>query len=479
MLALLLVCGGAVVYGYFVIRWENDHRDEIRRGDAAMAAGDLSTAIEAFSGAIALKSDSMIGYLMRGEAYRRRDELEAAVRDLRRAADIDPGAPRPRELLGDVNYARNRFPPAADHYQAYVELDDRSPRVLYKLALARYRAGQPTLCEEAVRKSLSIDEDFAEAQYLMGLCQRDAQKPADAVASFLRAIALAPTLIAAREELADLYGLLGRTENWIAQLDALRALDPKPARDVSLGLAYSRAGQPDRAVVTLRQAAERYPNHRRTYVALGRVWLEAAQVQSDRIELNKALEALEKAVAEEQTSESCMLLGRALLLASEPEPAERLLQQATAKLPADPLAFYYLADAAERRAHFDVARQALVDYIALAGDEPDARRARRTRSARGRSLDARQGLPVRGRLVRARGPGLQRRHKRSRPAGRSPLARWSARCRPRHARQDPREESCERRRDQPAQPSAVGGRNTGTYRINQDQSERTDGHDSR
>ena len=248
------------------------------------------------------------------------------------------------------------------------------PAFLYKLALARYRAGQPTLCEEAARKSLSIDENFGEAHYLMGLCQRDAQKPAEAVASFLKAIAVAPTLLAAREELADLYGLSGRTEQWIAQLDALRVLDPKPDRDVSLGLAYSRAGQPDRAVVLLRQAAERYPNHRRTYVAIGRVWLEAAQIRSDRIELNKALEALEKAVAEEQTSESCMLLGRALLLASEPEPAERLLQLATAKLPADPLAFYYLADAAERRAHFDVARQALVDYIALAGEEPDTRR---------------------------------------------------------------------------------------------------------
>ncbi len=47
-----------------------------------------------------------------------------------------------------------------------------------------------------------------------------------------------------------------------------------------------------------------------------------------------------------------MLLGRALLLASAAEPAERMLQRATEKLPADPLAFYYLADAAERRAHF-------------------------------------------------------------------------------------------------------------------------------
>ncbi len=51
-----------------------------------------------------------------------------------------------------------------------------------------------------------------------------------------------------------------------------------------------------------------------------------------------------------------------------------MLQQATRKLPADPLAFYYLADAAERRAHYDVARQALIDYSALAGEDSDARR---------------------------------------------------------------------------------------------------------
>jgi len=51
-----------------------------------------------------------------------------------------------------------------------------------------------------------------------------------------------------------------------------------------------------------------------------------------------------------------------------------MLLQATAKLPVDPLAFYYLADAAERRSHYDVARQALVDYVALAGEDADARR---------------------------------------------------------------------------------------------------------
>ncbi len=376
LLTLLLLSGLAGVYGYLVTRWENGHRDLIGRGDAAMAAGDFSTAIEAFSGAIALKHDSMVGYLMRGDAYRRRDELEAALRDLRQAAVIDPGATRPRELLGDVNYARRRYPPAAEHYQAYVDLDDRSPRVLYKLALARYRAGQPTLGIEALQKAVAIDDTLAEAYYLMGLCQRDAQRPSEAIVSLQKAIRIAPAgaLLQAREELADLYGRLGRTEEWITQLEALKALDPGPARDVTLGLAYSKAGQSDRAVITLKHASERHPKYRHVWVALGRVWLESAQARSDRVDLNKALEALEKAVGEEDTSEAYMLFGRALLLASAAEPAERMLQQATEKLPADPLAFYYLADAAERRAHFSIARQALLDYMALAGEDPDPRR---------------------------------------------------------------------------------------------------------
>jgi tetratricopeptide (TPR) repeat protein len=261
--------------------------------------------------------------------------------------------------------------PAAEHYQAYVELDDRSPRVLYKLGLSRYKAGQSALAIEALKKAIAIDDRFAEAHYLMGLCQRSAQQPSEALASLRRAISLSPTMFHAREELADLYTRLNRPDDSIAELEVLNALDPGPARAVTLGLAYARAGQADRAVITLRRAAERYPDHHYTFVALGRVWLETAQARADRVELNKALEALEHAVGVEDSSEAYMLFGRALLLASDDELAERMLVQATQKLPADPLAFYYLADAAERRLHFDVARQALLDYSALDGDDAD------------------------------------------------------------------------------------------------------------
>ena len=121
----------------------------IEQGETALADGDTYAAIESFSGAVALKPDSMLGYLRRGETYRRRNELEAALRDLMRASQLDPTATRPLELLGDVNASLLRYDRAAARYDAYLALDDQSPRVLYKLALARYRGAEPVADADA------------------------------------------------------------------------------------------------------------------------------------------------------------------------------------------------------------------------------------------------------------------------------------------------------------------------------------------
>ena len=45
-------------------------------------------AIEAFSGALALKRDSMLAYLKRGDTYRRRGELTAASGEELRAVPV-------------------------------------------------------------------------------------------------------------------------------------------------------------------------------------------------------------------------------------------------------------------------------------------------------------------------------------------------------------------------------------------------------
>jgi tetratricopeptide (TPR) repeat protein len=379
----LLGLSAAGVYAYTLNERERTYRQLIADGDAALARDNASAAIEAFSGAIALKDDSMVGYLKRGQTYRWRGEVVAAIRDLRRASEIDPAATRPLEELGDAYLADTprRYGAAAGRFQEYVRLDNRAPRVLYKLAFARYNEGHVGQAIDALQRAIALDERFAEAHYLLGLCHRDAQHLDAARTALEQAIALQPALLQAREELAAVYGVLGRTDSRLRELGALAALDPSASREVSLGLAYAKAGQPEHAVLTLGRAAERYPDHPYVYVALGRVWLEIAQARPDRVALSKAIEALEGAVGSDDSSEALTLFGRALLMTSDAETAERMLQDATAKRPVEPLSFYYLADAAERLGHYDIARRALVDYEALRGDETDARR-RATQAAR-------------------------------------------------------------------------------------------------
>jgi superkiller protein 3 len=372
LLALLLVLGaaGVAVAGYIAVKQERRFRQLVADGDAALARDDTYVAIEAYTGAITLKSNSMLAYLRRGETYQHRGDIAAAQRDLRRAAELDPSATRPREMLGDLQFAQGRYDSAAEQYAASAQLDDASPRVQYKLALSRYRAGKTADAVAPLERAVALDEKLAEAHYLQGLVLRDLGQPKEAVAALRRAVALAPALVQARGELSDLYEELDRDPDALRELDALAALDSRPERFVALGLAYARAGRTDRAVVTLGTAVERFPESAAAYTALGRVWLQSAEGRPDRVALRKAIEALEGAIdAGANDSEVLGLLGRAHYLNGHLEPAERILRDAATRLPVDPDVFLYLADAAERLGHSDLARRALVSYRTLHEDD--------------------------------------------------------------------------------------------------------------
>jgi tetratricopeptide (TPR) repeat protein len=365
--AVLLLAAITVAYGYTVTRRERVYRQLVVQGEYALVRGDTFTAVSTFGDAIALKPDSMLGYLKRGDAHRRRGDFEAAAADLETARTLDPSSPRAFELLGDVNVARQLPDRAAEDYEASIRLDDRAPRVLYKLALSRHVAGKHPEAVEALRQAVQLDARFAEAHYLLGVCLLKMRQVPAAQAAFERAVAVAPGLLPAREQLADVYGMLGRRSSRLRQLEELLVADGGPARQVTLGLAYAEAGQMARAVRLLSSAAGMYPDHARIYLAVGRVWLAAASEGPDHVALAKAIEALEHAATMDASSEALTLLGQARLAASEAAAAERTLRQATDTLPADPDAFLSLAEAAERLGHVQVARQALVDYQALTG----------------------------------------------------------------------------------------------------------------
>ena len=392
-IVVLTLAAGASIVAFQMVR-DRDYRALLVRGDAALRGDQAVPAIEAYSGAATLRPDSMLPRLRRGEAYQRRGDFDAAIRDFRDAANLDAAATRPREDLGDALYQLQRYQRAAEAYESTLALDDRLIRVDYKLAIARYRAGDARGAVAALSRASQGADATAEMHYLLGLAFRDLDRRADAEQAFEKAIAMSPGLIAAREELADVYAAQTRRADALDQLQVLVGLDRnRVERQVGVALALARAGRTEPAIVTLGTALERTPDDARIFQALGQVWLQDAEVRNDRLALNKALEALERAAnATSVNSDTLTLFGRALLRDGQVERAEQVLQVATSRYPVDPMSFAYYATAAERQKHLDAARQALIDLVALQGDDENLVE----RSTRIASLSMRLNDPAAG-----------------------------------------------------------------------------------
>lgn len=368
LLMVALAVGGAMAWT--TLQRDREYQRLLAAGEAALAADQTLGAIEAFSGAIALKNDSMAGWLKRGETYHIHGDLTAAVRDLQTAATLDPSATRPLELLGDVNYSQERYRRAAERYEAYLRLDDQSPRLLYKLALAHYRDGRVAGAIVPLRRAVQLSDRFAEAYHLLGLALQKQRQTREAAAAYRQAVTVNPALVPAREALADLYASTGRHAARLEQLEALAALDTeRPERLIALGLAQADAGRVDLAVASLGRAAERRPGTPLIYSALAGVWLRLAE-RGDEAALGKALEASRLGLASgTRDSHDLLLHGRALLLAGRTDAALRILRDATRQLPVDENAYLHLADAAQQLGRAAEARRALLSYLTLTDDD--------------------------------------------------------------------------------------------------------------
>jgi tetratricopeptide (TPR) repeat protein len=365
------------------VRRDGEYRRLLAEGELAMRNGQSYVAIEHFSGALALRPDSMAAFYRRGEAYAERQQDESAIRDLKAAWQLAPDAPQPLQALGHLYDRRGDAGQAAEWYALAADrLQDADPALLYALALARYRAGAPAAARDPLRRALARNDSIPEAHYLLGLVYRDSQNPEQAIASLERAVRLAPTLVAAREELADLYRENNRPDDARAQLATLASLDSEVNRQIALALADVAVGRFDEALALLGPINEASSGNSRVALAVARIHLARAERTGDHASAARALALLEKALGgTARRSEGHALFGRALYLTGDAAGAERLLQDAIATSPIDPEAFGFLADAAERLGHAGVALDALVDLDALEGDtasiERRAARARR------------------------------------------------------------------------------------------------------
>jgi tetratricopeptide (TPR) repeat protein len=381
LLVLAIGLVTAAVVGVQRFQRERQYREFLAAGDEALGHSNPYAAVEAYSGAIALRPRSMVAFYRRGQAYQLQRQDEQAARDLRRANELAPDATAPLVALGRLYEARGEPAEAAGWYgRAADRLRGEDPSVLYALALARYRSGTPAAARAPVEQAIAGRESSARCYYLLALIERDLNRAPAAIAALQQALQLDRSFVAAREELADLYRVAGRPADELAQLRDLALIDTGPGRQISIALAQARDGRFDDALATLGPDGGGQPPS--ASLARGRVHLMRAERTLDAREAVLAQHALERAVAGESgRSETLALLGRALDLAGDPARAVVVLRDAVSRRPVASEAFGYLADAAERLGQPAEAHDALASLGALLGDTTSpgdrAERARR------------------------------------------------------------------------------------------------------
>ena len=276
---------------------ERDYRALLARGDAAARATSRRSApsrpTAARSPCAPTRCWPTCGAARptSGAASSRRPRATSA-----RPPTLDPTATRPLEELGDVLYQRSgstarprrttrpearrplgRASATSWRWRSY---RDRRPR------RARWRRSRQTLDARrpAGRRALPARPVPA----------RPGSGPPRRSTRFERAVALAPGLIPAREELADLYGSLGRRTDELEQLQVIAGLDREHVeRQVAVGLAQARAGHAELAVSRSAARSSARPDQPLVYRALGRSGSIARRRSDDRVDLSKALEALD------------------------------------------------------------------------------------------------------------------------------------------------------------------------------------------
>jgi tetratricopeptide (TPR) repeat protein len=381
LIALLAVAAGGVVIVQRVDR-DRQYRRLLAEGEQALQTGNTYTAIEDFSGALALRPDSMVAYYRRGEAYHADHHDDWAIRDLREASHLAPDSAQPLVALGNVYDSRNDPLEAARWYgEAADRLRDADPALLYALALARYRAGSAHAAIEPLKRAIDRNDSVGQTYYLLGLVYRDTNQIQNAIDALQQAIKVAPSLTPAREELADLYRAQSRPLDEMAVLQDLAALDRNDDRQVAIAMAAERRGQYDTALAALGDVSAAGHDLPQVALARARILLNRSERTFDPQWARQAQALLEQALTGGgRRSETLALLGRAQFLSGDPAASERSLTDAVAVSPVAPEAFEYLADTAERLTHIAAARDALVSLDALQGDtESSPVRAARTR----------------------------------------------------------------------------------------------------
>ncbi|MGQ0792601.1 MAG: tetratricopeptide repeat protein [Deltaproteobacteria bacterium] len=146
---------------------------------------------------------------------------------------------------------------------------------------------------EDIKAAEAIDRSDAEVQLIRGLIYFALKDYKETEASYYRALELKPDYSEARYNLCGLYLTLDKADEAIRECGRAAADAVYPSRDkalTSLGVAYVRKGQNDKALGYFRQSLEINPALVYTHNELGKLYMAAGREEEALDEFRIAIE---------------------------------------------------------------------------------------------------------------------------------------------------------------------------------------------
>lgn len=226
----------------------------------------------------------------RGIALADRGWLDEAIKEFRRAIELDPDSAHARDNLASVLAEKGLLLEALGEYLAALRIEPDSPTAHHNLASFLATHG-PELAISGYRETIRIDPEYPDAHLNLGLSFAETGRMAEAKEALKRAADLAPGDALPRRELGGILLDEGDHRAAIAHLKEAVRLDPACFEAwLDLGVSYAQKGFYAEAERAYERAAALRPED--VMLAYDRAALHALRGDAGR-----SLEALRGALA--------------------------------------------------------------------------------------------------------------------------------------------------------------------------------------
>ena len=251
-----------------------------------LARKDLTAAGRLLEAGVARGLESAPIYALLADVYERSGHLENAIPALRLAIQRDPQSEKYRFAYGLL--LTDAYAPAA----ALIRLEEalksfpNSPPLWFALGLAHFKNENPEKAEEAFKRSLELNPNFASALAYRGMIRVQTGAAAEGITLYEKALKADPKITVVHYLIAD--ALLKQPDADLKRIEShlKRSVEADatftPAR-IALGKLFMRTNRWDEAVGEFERVIKLAPNLPDAYYQLGRTFMRlkrTAEAQS-------------------------------------------------------------------------------------------------------------------------------------------------------------------------------------------------------